>query len=271
MEEVEINGRFGNKNARFWTRPDIKRAMLALDVWANQKWHSERIPYQKHEVRVVESMGGRTVDLQSIPVGEERSVGGDESALTAEAATGKRRTTEATREAQKTSVSAFKQGALHRSKEIMLIIDMLIGKDHVLAGLVLWLYPKHGVYHYDKDSTIIEEIDGIEVQVDIRTSDQTVPRKYSTYRPASFVQSALEAYSGKDPGRYLDGLLKRMERDLLVSIASHLNTFTQPNVQAIDRTGAAVSAQIRHNESQFDRETAMAFTNSNLALKLLPE
>src|SRR5438270_6289337 len=106
--EDTASGKLGNTNARFWTRPDIKRAMLALDVWANQKWHSERIPYRKHEVQVVPSVGGRTVELRSVPVGEVTSISGDERALTLEAVTGRKRSGARGQRDLRTSVDALR-------------------------------------------------------------------------------------------------------------------------------------------------------------------
>lgn len=265
---METSGRVGNTNARFWTRPDIKRAMMALDVWANQKWHSERMPYRRHEVRVVATHGGRTVELRSVPVGEITSISGDERALTMEAVTGRPKTGARGSRDLRTSVDALRpDGYLHIAKELTVMVDMIIGKDSVLRGLILWLYPKHGVYHYDERSKLAIEIGGADpVEMSVQSASH-VARHYSNYRPDVWTMNALATYEGRNPGRYLDGLLKRMERDLLSRVADQLRDFGAGEWQDVKRAGAALSARIQHNCAMADRLEEMQQLNSRKAVK----
>lgn len=183
--EVQVN-RIGNQNARFWTRPDIEAVRRLVDIWASQVMHSETVLVPVHKVDFV---GKR---IMPVPTGKKYPLEGDLSAIHRDAVT------EAPFPLSRTSLPAIGQQGMRTEMQVKMMIHAAIGNDHVLAGLLLWLYPRSGPYESSR---------GIE-----------------TFRPASWVAEMRENFTGKSKHfeQHLDRELGRLHRNFLMSLLGHL-------------------------------------------------
>lgn len=245
VQSSETKPRKGNRNAAYWDRPDVKKALACIDIWASQVWQSECIlvpmyrPAKSHE-------GGGDSGYGSVLTGEHYIVAPDERPLSRDACLGLERVIE-TQAGQyapidtPSTVRPFSQDGVHPMLEMKMLVDglrPLWAKEQAEAeippvalpsrflaavpGLILAFPPamaKREQLVADRAKEKAALLAGLLLWIHPREGRYSRDKSYDTFRPRSWEQAERMNFKGswrsRHFGKYLDQKLKALHRSFI--------------------------------------------------------